>query len=56
MKAGRNHKTLRSEAKDFVTQSLGQEDPLMEVMTTYTNILAYRISWTEKPGKPQFIA
>ena len=37
-------------------QSLGQEDPLVEVMTTYTNILAYRISWTEKAGKPQFIA
>ena len=27
-------------------QSLGQEDPLKEGMTTYSNILAWRIPWT----------
>jgi len=36
-------------------QSLGQEDPLEEGMTTHTSILAWRIPWTEEPGKPQSI-
>ena len=31
-------------------QSLGQEDPLEEGMATYSNILAWRISWIEEPG------
>ena len=31
-------------------QSLGQEDPLAKGMTTYSNILACRIPWTEQPG------
>ena len=31
-------------------QSLGQEDPLVEEMANYFSILAWRISWTEKPG------
>ena len=31
-------------------RSLGQEDPLEEGMATYSNILAWRIPWTEKPG------
>ena len=31
-------------------QSLGQEDPLEKGMTTHTNILAWRIPWTEEPG------
>ena len=31
--------------------SLGQEDPLKEGMTTHSNILAYRIPWTEEPGE-----
>ena len=31
-------------------QSLGQEDPLEKGMVTHSSILAYRISWTEKPG------
>ena len=30
--------------------SLGQEDPLEKGMATYSNILAWRIPWTEKPG------
>ena len=36
-------------------QSLGQEDPLEEGMTTHTSILAWRIPWTEETGKPQSI-
>ena len=30
--------------------SLGQEDPLEKEMASQSNILAWRISWTEKPG------
>ena len=32
---------------------LGQEDPLEEEMATYSNILAWKIPWTEKPGRLQ---
>ena len=35
--------------------SLGQEDPLEEGMATYSSILAWKISWTEEPGRLQFI-
>ena len=28
----------------------GWEDPLEEGMATYSNILAWRIPWTEEPG------
>ena len=31
-------------------QSLGWEDPLKEGMATHSNILAWRIPWTEEPG------
>ena len=31
-------------------QSLGQEDPLEEVMATHSSVLAWRIPWTEEPG------
>ena len=37
-------------------QSLGWEDPLEEGMATHSNILAWRISWTEEPGVLQSIA
>ena len=37
-------------------QFLGWEDPLEEGMATHSNILAWRIPWTEKPGGPQTIA
>ena len=30
--------------------SLGWKDPLEEGMATHSNILAWRIPWTEKPG------
>ena len=32
-------------------QSLGQEDPLEENMAAPSSILAWRIPWTEKPGR-----
>ena len=31
-------------------RSLGQEYPLEEGMATHSNILAWRIPWTEEPG------
>ena len=32
-------------------QSLGQVDPLQEGMATHSSILAWRIPWTEEPGR-----
>ena len=32
-------------------QSLGQEDPLEKEMATHSSILAWKIPWTEEPGK-----
>ena len=34
-------------------QSLGWEDPLEKGMATHSNILAWRIPWTEEPGRLQ---
>ena len=36
-------------------QSLGQEDALGKGMATHSNILAWRVPWTEKPGRLQSI-
>ena len=33
--------------------SLGQEDPLEKEMATHSSILAWKIPWTEKPGRLQ---
>ena len=33
--------------------SLGREDPLEKEMVTHSSILAWRIPWTEKPGRLQ---
>ena len=32
---------------------LGQEDPLEEEMATHSSILAWKIPWTEEPGRLQ---
>ena len=34
-------------------QSLGLEDPLEDGMATHSGILAWRIPWTEEPGRLQ---
>ena len=34
-------------------QSLGKEDPLEKEMATPSSILAWRIPWTEEPGRLQ---
>ena len=36
-------------------QSLGREDLLEEEMATHSSILAWRIPWTEEPGRLQFM-
>ena len=36
-------------------RSLGREDPLEKEMSTYSSILAWRILWTEEPGRLQSI-
>ena len=39
-----------TEMQETPVQSLGQEDPLEKEMATHSNILAWRIPWTEEPG------
>ena len=34
-------------------QSLGWEDPVEKIMATHSSILAWRIPWTEEPGRIQ---
>ena len=34
-------------------QSLGQEDLLEKEMATHSSILAWKIPWTEEPGRPK---
>ena len=43
-------KNLTTMQENWV-QSLGWEDPLKKVMATHSNILAWKISWTEENGK-----
>ena len=39
--------------RETQVQSLGWEDPLEKGMATYSNILVWRIPWTEEPGRLQ---
>ena len=34
-------------------RSLGQEDPLEKEMATHSSMLAWKIPWTEEPGRLQ---
>ena len=36
-------------------QSLGWEDPLEKELATHSSILAWRIPWTEEPGRLEFM-
>ena len=38
------------ERQEKQVQSLGREDSLEEEMATHSNILAWKIPWTEEPG------
>ena len=39
--------------KETLVRSLGGQDPLEEGMATHSSILAWRIPWTEEPGRLQ---
>ena len=41
------------ELKETRVRSLGQEDPLEKVMAAHSSIFAWRIPWTEEPGRLQ---
>ena len=43
------------ETLEMQIQILGGEDPLEEGMATHSSILAWRIQWTEEPGRLQSI-
>ena len=47
-------KNLSAVQKTWV-QSLGQENPLEKGTATHSNILAWRIPWTEQPGGLQSV-
>ena len=41
------------ETQETQVQSLGWEDPLEEGTAAHSSILAWRIPWTEEPGRLQ---
>ena len=41
------------EIQKMWVQSLGQADPLEEGVATHSSILAWKILWTEEPGRLQ---
>ena len=41
--------------RETQVQYLGREDPLEKGMATHISILAWRIPWTEEPGRMQSI-
>ena len=41
------------ELQETQVQIVGWEDPLEEGMATHSSILAWRILWTEEPGRVQ---
>ena len=41
--------------KETWVQSLGWENPLEKEMAPHSNILAWKILWTEEPGRLQFM-
>ena len=43
------------ETQEMRIQSLGWKDPLEEGTATHSSILAWRIPWTEEPGRLQWV-
>ena len=41
--------------REIWVRSLGGEDPLEKEMATHSSILAWKITWTEEPGKLQSV-
>ena len=44
-----------STMRETRVQSLGWEDPLEEEMAIHSRTIAWKIPWTEEPGKLQFM-
>ena len=44
---------LMQETQEMPVPSLGQEDPLEKEMATHSSILAWKIPWTQEPGRLQ---
>ena len=51
---GKNLPVMQEMQKTWV-QSLGWEDPLEEEIATHSSTLAWKIPWTEEPGRLQSI-
>ena len=57
--SGASHSLIVQSVKNLPTmqetqvQLLGQEDPLEKEMATHSSILAWRVPWTEEPGRLQ---
>ena len=45
--------TAMQETQEMQIQSLGWEDPLEEEISTHSSILAWKVLWTEEPGRLQ---
>ena len=43
------------EIQETQVGSQSREDRLEKEMATHSSILAWRIPWTEEPGRPQFM-
>ena len=50
-----NNETVKNllAMQEIWVRSLSQEDPLEKGMATHSGILAWRIAWTEEPGRLQ---
>ena len=49
----KNPPVMQETWQEPCVQSWGQEDPLKEETATHSSILAWRILWTEEPGRLQ---
>ena len=47
-------RNLRAMQETWI-QPLGWEDPVEKGMATHSNVLVWRIPWTEEPGRLQFV-
>ena len=48
-------KRIRLPKQEMWVQSPGGEDPLEKDMATHSSIFAWKIPWTEEPGRLQFM-
>ena len=48
-------KDSASARQEIHVRSLSGEDPLEKETAAHSSILAWEISWTEDPGRPQFM-